>query len=177
MKLLKAILASGLMFVTCFALADTNVSTNAAISTTDNNQHNIVATHTEYLPTQITQSTFDKLSPEQQQAVASMWNLSVSDYSHYLWLMSYTSNSIYYADKNLDPTWILGMNASSEQELQKYVIIALKNERTRVQKELAFQREFTRLAKELYPNEKPIDIAAAYDDLPTAKPIAINNRK
>lgn len=177
MKSLKIILASGLMFVTCFALADPNISTSAPISSSDNNQNNIVATHTEYLPTQITQSVFDKLSSKQQQAVASMWNLSISDYSHYLWLMNNTPNSIYYTDKKLDPAWILGMNASSEQELQKYVVIALKNERARVQKELAFQREFTRLAKELYPNEKPIDIAAAYDDLPTAKSIVINNRK
>lgn len=180
MKYLKLILLSSLIIfsATSFALTNTTENTNSTISSSNNNnQSNIVATHNEYLATQITQSIFEKLSSEQQQAISSMWGLSVTDYSHYLWLMSNTTNGIYYADKNLDPNWVLGMNATSEQEQQKYAVIAIKNERARIQKELTFQREFTRLAKELFPNEKPIDIAAAYDDLPAAKPMTLNNRK
>lgn len=161
-KFIKLLLISSLTITTNCALADKQETTlkeiNAANTTTQ--------THTEYLSTQITHmthSSFEKLSTEQQQSIASEWGLSTTDYSRYLWLMSNTSNSLYYADKNLDPTWILGMNAKNSQELEKYATIAVKNERNRIQKELAFQREFTRLAKELFPNEKPIDMSAAYD--------------
>lgn len=158
-KFIKLLLISSLVITTNCAFADNQEIPLKETNTT-------TQTHTEYLPTQITHMTksiFENLSTEQQQSIASEWGLSTTDYSRYLWLMSNTSNSLYYADKNLDPAWILGMNAKNSQELEKYTTIAVKNERNRIQKELAFQREFTRLAKALFPNEKPIDMAAAYE--------------
>lgn len=109
-----------------------------------------------YLSTQITESSFEKLPLEQKQALSEMWNLSMTEYQHYLWLMQHTINGFYYKNANLDPSWILGMNADTNKEREKYATIAIKNERARVQKELAFQREFTRLSHLLFPNETPI---------------------
>jgi hypothetical protein len=110
----------------------------------------------QYLPSQMTESVYEKFTCEQQNTWASMWNLTVSDYQRYLWLMGHTRSGLYYHNKNLDPSWILGMNASSEQDLHKYAAIAVKNERERIHKELVFQRKFTELSQTLYPNEKPI---------------------
>lgn len=117
----------------------------------------IASVKDEYTATKMTEHVYEALPTEQQKVLASMWNLTISDYQHYLWLMQNTSNGLYYQDKHLDPSWILGMNAKDDQERQKYVVIAIKNERERITKELAFQREFTRLTKELFPNEKPIN--------------------
>jgi hypothetical protein len=101
---------------------------------------------------QITPDYYSQLNTDTKKNIAAMWNLSVTDYTHYLWLMNNSVSGVYYKNKNLDPSWILGFNAKNEQERKKYVLIAIKNERLRVAKELAFQQDFTRLQKELYPN-------------------------
>lgn len=113
------------------------------------------------------ETIYDKLPQTEQELLAHVWGVSRKEYSHYLWLMRNTENGIYYADKNLDPTWILAINATSSSERKKYTIQAIKNERTRLAKLLAFQQEFNRLQYELYPNETPIA-------LPNIK---VNNRK
>lgn len=110
----------------------------------------------DYIVSELTTTTYDHLTPEQQKTVAESWHLSVADYTHYLELMQNTPNGFYYKDKNLDPSWILGFNATTDPERDKYVVIAIQNERLRVAKELAFQHAFDRLQRELYPDLKPI---------------------
>jgi integrating conjugative element protein (TIGR03759 family) len=105
---------------------------------------------------QLTPTVYSQLTTDQQKTVADMWHLSVSDYTRYLSLMSNSVNAIYYKDRNLDPSWILGFNAKDETERQKYVVIAIQNERERIEKELAFQRDFTQLQKNLFPDQAPI---------------------
>ncbi len=111
-----------------------------------------------YLPSEITEDSYEKLSTDKQKEMSAIWNLSITEYQHYLWLMEHTQNGEYYRHLHLDPNWVLGINAANEQERQKYAMIALKNERERINKELAFQREFSRLAQQLFPNEKPIQL-------------------
>lgn len=146
----------GLVLLLCLPLIA--FATEGTTNTATTSVSAINSLKNEYLPSQMTHSIFDKLANEQQKEIATMWNLTVADYKHYLWLMQYTPNSIYYHDKNLDPSWILGMNAATVQDRQKFVAIAITNERERISKELAFQHEFTRFAKALYPNEKPISL-------------------
>jgi len=112
---------------------------------------------------------YQQLPIEQQQALASVWNLNPKDYSHYLWLMQNTPNGWYYADKHLDPSWILGFNAKDDAERKKFATIAIQNERARIEKELAFQKLFSSLQKELYPNEYPVSYQALDEDFKTSK--------
>lgn len=114
-------------------------------------------TKDQYTLSELTPSIYTNLNTDQQKTIADQWHLSIDDYSHYLSLMSNTPNAFYYKDKNLDPSWILGFNAKDEQERQKYVIIAIQNERDRIEKELAFQRDFTQLQQQLYPSQKPVN--------------------
>lgn len=138
---------------------------NAASASTEANSSRVNRSIIEYSSMQ--ETIYDKLPQAEQDLLAHVWGVSRKEYSHYLWLMKNTENGIYYADKNLDPTWILAINATSSTERRKYTIQAIKNERTRLAKLLAFQQEFNRLQYELYPNETPIA-------LPNIK---VNNRK
>jgi hypothetical protein len=115
---------------------------------------------TAFQPLHITTTDYQKLGVTRQKEIASTWSLEVKDYSHYLWLMQNTSNGLYYADKNLDPSWILGFNARNDEERRKFAEVAIKNERIRVEGELAFQRTFSQLYRELYPDEFPIRYTA-----------------
>lgn len=108
----------------------------------------------------MTTHRYEQLPIEQQRSLAKVWSLESKDYHHYLWLMQNTPNSFYYADKHLDPSWILGFNASSDEERKKYAVIAIQNERTRIEKELVFQRVFYEVQQALHPNELPISYAA-----------------
>lgn len=116
----------------------------------------IPSTKTTYIISKLTPESFTKLSIDQQQDIAAQWHLSAEDYSHYLYLMNQTVNNVYYKDKNLDPTWILGFNAKDAKEREKFVMLAIQNERLRVAKELAFQQDFDRLQREMYPDLAPI---------------------
>lgn len=111
----------------------------------------------QYTLSTLTPSIYSMLAPAQQKVIAGEWRLTANDYAHYLWLMTNTPNALYYKGRNLDPSWILGFNAKDEQERQKYVVIAIQNERNRIEKELAFQRDFTQLQQQLFPNQKPVN--------------------
>jgi len=104
----------------------------------------------------LTTTQYQQLPIEQQKIFAQRWNLDTADYSEYLQFMENSPNGLYYSDKHLDPSWILGFNAKDDQERKKYALIAIKNERLRIDKELAFQRVFSQLQKELYPNDLQI---------------------
>ncbi len=122
----------------------------------DNSSTALSKTTVQYITSPITQVDYQKLTSEQQQSIAAMWNLSAADYDHYLWLMTNTASGVYYQDKRLDPSVILGFNASTDDDRKKYALIALKNEQLRVAKELTFQNTFYQLQRELFPNQKPI---------------------
>jgi len=109
-----------------------------------------------YILSELTPVSYTKLTIDQKNSIAQMWNLSTTDYEHYLWLMNNAPSSIYYKSKNLDPSWILGFNAKDEPERLKYVAIAIKNERVRVANELAFQHDFDLLQRQMYPDLAPI---------------------
>src|SRR5687767_5654692 len=79
---------------------------------------------TEYVSSTLTLVSYQKLNLSQQLTMATMWHLSISDYTHYLWLMENTPNRIYYQDRHLDPTVILGFNATSDSERKKYALLA-----------------------------------------------------
>jgi integrating conjugative element protein (TIGR03759 family) len=127
---------------------------NVAWGQTATSQSDISQLQVQYSTLQ--QSVYEQLSQTQQTTLAQVWGISPKEYSRYLWLMSNTENSIYYADRHLDPTWILAINAKDTEERRHFTLQAIKNERIRLAKLLAFQQEFSRLQHELYPNENPI---------------------
>lgn len=127
---------------------------NLALGSTEINQTSIDQSQLAFSTTE--PSVYDKFPQTQQTQLAQVWGITPKEYSHYVWLMNHTENSIYYADRHLDPTWILAINAKDTEERRHFTLQAIKNERIRLAKLLAFQQEFSRLQHELYPNENPI---------------------
>jgi integrating conjugative element protein (TIGR03759 family) len=62
----------------------------------------------------------------------------------------------------LDPIWVLGIHARSDDERRRYADLAAQQEHARVEGELAFNREYVAAFARLYPAEKLID-DARYD--------------
>jgi hypothetical protein len=153
----------GLLMVNYVAISHADV---IAVPNADNAAATSITTITQqsvknnYTLSELTPTIFSQLNIEQQKNIAEQWHLSIEDYTHYLSLMSNTPNGIYYKNRNLDPSWILGFNARDEKEREKYVVVAIQNERARIEKELAFQRDFTRLQQQLYPDLQPILLTA-----------------
>jgi len=127
----------------------------------DNTATGIEQSTTQYYFSTITLIDYEQLSIAQQQTIADQWHLTTIDYQRYLTLMQNTPNGVYYQDKHLDPSVILGFNASNDEERKKFVLIAIQNEQARVAKELAFQKLFYQLQRTLYPQQKPIALSAA----------------
>lgn len=59
---------------------------------------------------------------------------------------------------NLDPVWVLGINARSDAERRRYAEMAVERERARAARELAFQRAYDRAWDRLYPDRKIVDV-------------------
>lgn len=59
----------------------------------------------------------------------------------------------------LDPIMELGITARTEAERRRYAEIAVRQERARIDGELAFDRAYSDAWKRLYPNESLIDMA------------------
>lgn len=106
-------------------------------------------------------TAFAALSTTEQRTLASTWGLSASEYARYLQLMEQSPSGFYYRDQHLDPSWILGLNATDETERRKYVTLAIEHERERLTQLLLFQQLFDKVQKELFPHDKPIVFPAA----------------
>jgi hypothetical protein len=134
------------------ALLNKTTSDNTALNTTDNISHTVA--------TSIHLAEFQQLFANEQQTLATIWGLNATEYAHYLDLMEHSVDGLYYRDQHLDPAWILGINAKTDEEQRKYVTLAILHERERMGKLLRFQQAFDRIQRELFPVDKPIQISA-----------------
>jgi len=110
----------------------------------------------QYTPLSVTASVYQRLPIAQQENIAKIWHLNTTDYGRYLNLMENSPSAVYYQSEHLDPSWILGFNTKDDTERKKFALIAIRNERTRITQELAFQQVFYQLQRSLYPDQKPI---------------------
>jgi integrating conjugative element protein (TIGR03759 family) len=58
---------------------------------------------------------------------------------------------------SMDPLWVLGMHARTDTERRRYAEMAVKQERARVEGEIAFSREYSETWTRLYGDEGLID--------------------
>lgn len=58
---------------------------------------------------------------------------------------------------NMDPIWVLGMHARTDEERRRYSEMAVKQERARVEGEIAFTRTYAETWSKLYGDEGLID--------------------
>ena len=108
-----------------------------------------------YAYSRVTQLDYLKLTDADQQSIATTWNVSSTDYAHYLWLMENTPAGKWYAD--LNPAEVLGLYAKDDKTRLHYAKIIVKNTFERTTRELALQQAYNEAWHELYPTLKPIE--------------------
>jgi len=102
--------------------------------------------------TVITQSTAQATDAQRAQA----WRLDSREWERYETIMR-GPRGLWSAE--LDPLWVLGIHAQTETERTRYAEMAVQQEHDRIERELAFQREWTAAWKRLYGNEPMIDVS------------------
>jgi integrating conjugative element protein (TIGR03759 family) len=86
-------------------------------------------------------------------SIAKEWELTDTEWKHYLNLMQGLSGHYY---KNLSPPEVLGIQAESDDALRHFAEIAAKLEHDKLARELRFNVAFTDAAKKLYAKEPMI---------------------
>ena len=101
--------------------------------------------------TTISERSYRQL-PWEKDAVA--WGLTPEDMTRYRKIMSGPAGLWYHG--KVSPVWVLGMYAESDTQRDRYAELALRLERQRVGRELAFQRAYDRAGRRLFPNDTVI---------------------
>ncbi len=98
-----------------------------------------------------------------QERKAQIWGLSQTEWNRYETLMQGMHG---YRSDTLDPLTLLGIEARTDEERQRYAERLAKIEHDRVERLLAFQHAYDDAFARLYPDEQAI----ADDSSPTATP-------
>ena len=104
--------------------------------------------------------------------LASEWGLTLEDWSRYQGLMK-GPRGIY--SPGLDPLTALGIEAKSAEDRRRYAELQVNAERQRVEKELAYQQAYDQAFKQLYPDEKIIQLSASPASPMTSSPRALKS--
>lgn len=91
--------------------------------------------------------------------IAKDWNLTDSEWHHYLILMQGTSGHYY---EHLSPPEVLGINADTMDDTRHFAELSVKLAHDRLEKEIKFNTAFHEAATKLYSSEKiikPFDLS------------------
>lgn len=91
----------------------------------------------------------------------SAWGLSEVEWARYETLMRGPRGRW---SPDLDPLMVLGIHAETEAERRRFAEMTVRQEHDRVDRELAFQREYDAAWRRLYPNELRLDPARLMED-------------
>lgn len=91
----------------------------------------------------------------------SAWGLSEVEWARYEALMRGPRGRW---SPDLDPLMVLGIHAESDAERRRFAELTARQEHDRVERELAFQREYDAAWRRLYPNELRLDPARLMED-------------
>ncbi len=98
-------------------------------------------------------------TPLSSQAAAQQWGLTLEEWSRYETL-KHSERGIW--SPSLDPLTMLGVEATTDAERQRYADLLVEKESQRVEKELAFQRAYDAAWKRRFPGLMPV-VATAPD--------------
>ena len=90
---------------------------------------------------------------EAEQRQAQEWNLSDAEWQHYKAAKA-GPRGIW--SPNLDPLTTLGISAKNDQERKRYAELLVRQERQRVESEIAFQKAYDEAFAKLTPNLLPV---------------------
>lgn len=133
------VIAVVLSLFSSMAFSDTATTANA-VSVQALNQQNLVT---------------NKLNQQNLQNKAQEWGLTEQEWQRY---EAFNQGARGIWSPGLDPLTTLGVEATSEQERERYAKLLAKKSYERMDRELAFQRTYDRVFNEMYPNELPFKV-------------------
>lgn len=92
-------------------------------------------------------------TPLLSQSAARQWGLTAEEWSRYE-ALKHSERGIW--SPSLDPLTMLGVEATTDAERQRYADLLVEKESQRVEKELAFQRAFDAAWKRRFPGLMPV---------------------
>lgn len=100
-------------------------------------------------------------TPLSATATAQLWGLTQEEWARYE-MLKRGERGIW--SPSLDPLTTLGVEATTDAERRKYADLLVEKESRRVEKELAFQREYDAAWKRHFPELMPVAVATAQDN-------------
>ncbi|EBL8291870.1 TIGR03759 family integrating conjugative element protein [Salmonella enterica] len=97
-------------------------------------------------------------TPLTTQSSAQQWGLTQEEWTHYE-MLKRGERGIW--SPSLDPLTTLGVEATTDAERRRYADLLVEKESQRVEKELAFQREYDAAWKRRFPGLMPVTAATA----------------
>ena len=99
------------------------------------------------------------LTKRQHTQLAKIWGLTVAEFQRYLYYMHNTPD-VYSYSPTSNPNWILAAHETNPVLYRKYIRNSVIEEHDENARMLRVNRDFTRMAKQLYPHELPIMLPA-----------------
>lgn len=141
------------------------VSSNFAATKNNYSQAKTTLHQTKLLQTQVTtqgvnapmmsQTSFSALPLSRQKIIAGIFNLTVDEYQRYLHSMNDTSDGYEY-QHNTNPNLILAIHTKDKAKYLQYIKNAVHEDHDAIAHMLKVSNDYTRIAKEIYPDELPI---------------------
>jgi integrating conjugative element protein (TIGR03759 family) len=98
---------------------------------------------------------FNALPKTRQKVLANIFGITIDEYKQYLHYMNDTIDGFQY-QHNINPNFILAMHTNDKGKYRKYIKNTIKEDRETIGRLLQVNKDYTKMAKELYPNELPI---------------------
>jgi len=98
---------------------------------------------------------FNVLPKARQKALANIFGITIDEYKQYLHYMNDTIDGYEY-QHNINPNFILAMHTNDKGKYREYIKNTIEEDRKTIGQLLQVNKDYTKMAKELYPNELPI---------------------
>jgi len=103
----------------------------------------------------MSEPSFSAMRIERQKQLATIFNLTVKEYKKYLYYMNDTMDGYEY-QHSMNPNMVLALHTKDKRKYYKYIKNTVIADHDSIAKMLKVSSDYTRIAKEVYPNEQPI---------------------
>lgn len=100
-------------------------------------------------------SAFSSMKIERQKKLASVFNLTVKEYKKYLYYMNDTMDGYEY-QHSMNPNMVLALHTKDKRKYYQYIKNTVIADHDSITRMLKVSNDYTRIAKEVYPNELPV---------------------
>lgn len=154
-----------LLFVNCLAFDIEHTQ----VAKTQEQQTNIAATqanpsviNTTNGVTSPVMSTevFNALPKIRQKVLADIFGITIDEYKQYLHYMNDTIDGFQY-QHNINPNFILAMHTNDKGKYREYIKNTIEEDYATIGRLLQVNKDYTKIAKEMYPNESPVMMPGA----------------